>query len=959
MLKRIVSCFLLVAVSATLSASDLEVLKVPNNSIKLDGKLTEPIWKKAPLASGFSRLSRLPYKDKPRETSFSMLADDEGIYLGIRCEDNDMANFKANVKLSDSPNRVWKDDVLELFFCPTGRDDIYYQFVLAAGGGLWSQYFAERGAVKPDPFRPYWKTAIFKGKDFWSVEVMIPWAAFYMTDSNKCKKEWLMNIGRQHAQSSRRLSSWSKLKYAFNSTQQFNKVSGFPIKPDKYDIHVKSVVPAITAKKGDVYIGKAIVAINSKSGAKGSYKLRLKVDGKNYLKDVTLDAKPKFVTIDDITYQKLGKNLVSIELLDTADKLVTGRYYPINVVYSPIVWQMEKPLYKKSFFPGQDPKRVIGAIKLNIPPEQLKIATVRTTITPDKLPQQTSTLKPVDGLAKFNFNLKSEKYAKATIKVDVLLSGKILFSSSLKIRNLPPKKGMDSLYVENGVMNVNGKPRFLLSFFATTWRVGAAFLEKHPKPGELCPEIDMKGMRYIILEMNRLVKGIEAKEGTKDIRPCDELMNKVRDLVLKNRDKNNFWFYYLEDEPECRSVSPIYLRHLYDLITELDPYHPVYIITRAPGRYIGCADVVSSHAYTNPVVDEDGKFSLSNPADYFRITSASFNKESPPDTMLSYCPQIFTYAFINNCAVYPRFDDSRASIWSAICNNVKAVNAYIYCGYTATADLQYGYNFIFKSIHTLGHYLTGGKTLPLKLSNKGGKIDAMLKELHSEMLLVVSNVLNNEPVSVTVSSDALKKVSSLHVFRENRDIAVKDGIITFNLKPFEVLLLTTAKEDTGLTTVMDLRNKLAKIAKSIKDRKNLLDGFRYKVDFSMSPMAWSGNSNSFIAYTLFDGDLDSPGLIATPKNNKKDGYFEVSFTKTIPKFSKLTLHHANINNLKVKILKYGEWLEPKIVKRSESKHKIELDFGKTLSTVKMRLEFDKLKRKRGYFYEIYELELFK
>jgi hypothetical protein len=126
--------------------------------------------------------------------------------------------------------------------------------------------------VKPDPFRPYWKSATFKGKDFWSVEVMIPWAAFYMTDSNKFKSTWLMNIGRQHAQSSRRISSWSKLKYAFNEIELFNKVSGFPIKPAKYDIYMKSVVPFVKAKEGNVYIGKADIAINSKASANGSYK---------------------------------------------------------------------------------------------------------------------------------------------------------------------------------------------------------------------------------------------------------------------------------------------------------------------------------------------------------------------------------------------------------------------------------------------------------------------------------------------------------------------------------------------------------------------------------------------------------------------------------------------------------------------------------------------------------------
>ena len=957
MLKKIVGLGICFWMGLALSAADLEVFNVQKGSIKLDGRLTEPAWKKAQKASGFRRLTNLKNKVSLRETNFSVLADDYAIYLGIKCAEKDMANFKANVKITDNPHKVWKDDVLELFFCPTGQDDVFYQFVLAAGGGKWSQYSAEKGAIKPDPFRPYWETAVFKGKDFWSVEVIIPWAAFYMTDSRKFKKEWLMNIARQHAASSSRRSTWSKLKFAFKETENFNKVGDFPIKPYKYDIFIKSAVPKVEIKKSDFYIGKTEVVVESRPKAKGDYKLRIKIDGKEYDQKVTLKGRPIVATFKNVEFKNLGKSWMALELLDTSGKLVTGRYYPIKVEYIPIAWMMDKPLYKKSFFPGQDPTLVKGALKLNLSPSLLKSAIVEMSIKPDQLQAQTIKVKPVDGIVRFEFKLKSKKYSKAAITAEVLMNGKAKFSSVMNIRNLPPKKGMKILYVENGVLHVDGKPRFYLNFFARTWKVGAAFLEKHPDAAQVCPEID-RNAGCIGLNMNRLIRGMEAKEGTKDIMPCEKLLAKIREKVLKYRDKSSFWFYYLADEPECRNVSPVYLKHLYDFITELDPYHPLYIISRTPGRYIDCSDVVSSHAYTNPLVDADGKLSLGNPAYYFRITAASFNRIRPKDTALNYCPQIFTYAFINSCSVYPKFDDSRASVWGAICNNATGINAYIYCGYSATADLEYGYNFLYSSIRTLEPYLVGSEKMPLSVKNKGLPVDAMLKKYDGKLLLVVSNVLNN-PTKVSLESPALKRISTLHSFRESRDVTVKNGKLELEMAPFEVRLLTTVKEGADLQTLAALRQKLANVAKSIKDRGNVLRGFRYKVDFSMSPMRWNGRSNFHLAYTLFDGDLDSPGLIATPANHKKDGYFEISFTKDIPKFSKLTLHHANIKNLKVKILKYGEWREPKVVKRTDSKHKTTLDFGKTLSTVKMRLEFDNLKRKARTFYEIYELELFK
>ena len=50
-----------------------------------------------------------------------------------------------------------------------------------------------------------------------------------------------------------------------------------------------------------------------------------------------------------------------------------------------------------------------------------------------------------------------------------------------------------------------------------------------------------------------------------------DLYPKLRKLVAETRNDRNIIGYYISDEPECRGVSPFYLRSLYLALRELDP----------------------------------------------------------------------------------------------------------------------------------------------------------------------------------------------------------------------------------------------------------------------------------------------------------------------------------------------------------------------------------------------------
>ena len=101
---------------------------------------------------------------------------------------------------------------------------------------------------------------------------------------------------------------------------------------------------------------------------------------------------------------------------------------------------------------------------------------------------------------------------------------------------------------------------------------------------------------------------------------------------------------------------------------------------------------------------------------------------------------------------------------------------------------------------------------------------------------------------------------------------------------------------------------------------------------------------------LFDGVHD---ILAWRPIGGKAPWMELGFRKFTAKFSRLRIYGANLKAPEFSILKYGKWniLQPAEIK--QDKYWLELDFGKTFSTVKCRIDWKKWTR--GL--ELYEIEL--
>ncbi len=214
-------------------------------------------------------------------------------------------------------------------------------------------------------------------------------------------------------------------------------------------------------------------------------------------------------------------------------------------------------------------------------------------------------------------------------------------------------------------------------------------------------------------------------------------------------------------------------------------------------------------------------------------------------------------------------------------------------------------------------------------------------------MYVVVNVYNEKRTFELETG--LKK---LYVFRSDEEIKPVGGKVTLNLEPYGVRILTSEKMDEGLTTEKEVREAIAKADHERANRGNILFGRGREIELFF-PQSRPYNLQNAMEQQdkMFDGNTFvsawMPRSIVEPNL-----WYEMAFTTFVPRFTKARIYGWNLKGLKFKIWKFGKWIEPE-AKRTEDKYSMELDFGKQLRTVKVRLEFVPKEA------ELYEFELIK
>ena len=171
-------------------------------------------------------------------------------------------------------------------------------------------------------------------------------------------------------------------------------------------------------------------------------------------------------------------------------------------------------------------------------------------------------------------------------------------------------------------------------------------------------------------------------------------------------------------------MSPVYLKYLYDFISELDPYHPVISCSRNADRFIECADIMRTHPYISPTVS-GGKRYLQIPIDRVRNYLQDITKFKRPDKIAGFTGQYFSYKYNNFAADYPTWEELESMTWSGLAQGARHFQSYAYHDLGDRPRIYEATRYFNQSIIALENQLLSNKKYPVKTVDPENMLDTL------------------------------------------------------------------------------------------------------------------------------------------------------------------------------------------------------------------------------------------
>ncbi|MFA7173561.1 MAG: carbohydrate-binding family 9-like protein [Kiritimatiellia bacterium] len=921
--------------------------------IHLDGRLDEPAWEAVSSSEPFRWIKEWAPQDgrAPAPTTFKMLHDSEAVYLGITCHEPSMATLQDTPEARDGS--IFARDCIEIFLNPEGSGVTYYQFALSAGNDQWDNYFIEGGQTTIGEYSSVWDSAVYKGADFWSVEVRIPLATFFHTEPDAFGAEWQVNVGRERQLETggRELTTWSPLSFAFNEIQQWRKIGGLPSKQPERDIAFLGTDIQVVNQSEEELDAVCTLRMRTGRAAAGAYNLTITDAGDKLIskRHIKLLEGERTVHVDGIRFRQTGRTLLKLELETPQGQWVNGAYVSTRIDYENLTVILDEPFYRNNFYPGQDSSRITGTVMINLATSHLAQATLAVELHQgDRIVAKSRN----DARQRTNtFLLSTPELAIGQYElVTQLHTGqKLLAEGKTEVAKLASPTG-SCVYIDRDLNTVfNGEPLFVRSFMGGPgWIFSQALLDAYGEEATSPFVNQLGGSHWLHAERFDTTEKASGRIRL-DVKPSQKVFDTMREVIEANKDRPDFWFYYLADEPECRNLSPVYLRHQYEFARRLDPFHPVMIITRDPARYVGCADILNPHPYLGPTVDDQGHRTMRSPKkvrEVIRTVIEAGNRRIAP-----WCtPQAFSYKMVDSRADFPNFTEFNCMIFTAIANGAKGITPWTYRSIVNSLDLRLGYDVIYETLAALESFLIHpGSGAPVQVTAPDDGVDVLIKPSGDAWLVLAVNLLDS-PTTAHIESSVLKSLEQLHGFRDSENPKVLGGMIDLKFEPYQVRLFTHPVQTNAFSTFAEEKAVIERAKDALRKPGNILFGKGSEIEWDASDTYMKTRTLG----SLTDGLCDTLGWMDV-RRRVSPAWLEMLFPTFVPKFRTAKIYSSTISDLDFLIWKAGEWKKIGEV-RDNQESVITLNFPETLSTVKIRLVMHKTRS--GTKAELYEIELY-
>ena len=887
--------------------------------LAIDGKLDEPAWQKAPVHTGFEmplgEANRTPIPEEA-QTSFRVLVDDAALYFGIRCNEPKMSDLVAQAaRVHDAA--MWSDDDVELFLDPVGDRMEYYQLTVNTDATQVDLYYIERGNTGKGGWSSEWQAAVDKGKDYWSVEIAIPFGLFHNRPSRMWADEWAFSISRTRNPAPRYFSQ-------FSPASKYHDVANFgtlgPIKVDRSRFNLYAESPQFRLEPAAGYnrvTGSLKLENRGEAPFEGTLAMELLAPrAKGACVDVKLAAGGSDrIELPDAFVHQQGKWPVVFHAQGPGGYAAMVARFDEWLTFTPLTLKLTQPNYRNCIFATQDIKAVRGFATIALPPGQVLGFQLKVTLSSSVMPPVSVEAKIEKEKMAFELPAGDLREGRYTVRAEILRpipkpkpdgpKSEIVAEAEAPLRKLPSAPAVEARVDDQGNLLIHASPVFVRGWYGSLgYCVGPSSFPQAQLPhstnfimgaGER-EQADL-GL-YTLAGVTREIDEAKAKLD----QPIDDALKaKLRAAMAAARLQRNVIGYYISDEPECRGLSPVFLKSLYEFMAEEDPYRFCKIVSRAPDVYIGACDVMCPHPYMNPLRLDDGTRRFGTFLRHVHNEIATAVAANDGSKAIWSMPQTFSYG--GKQGDHPTFRESRWFVHTSIACGAKGVVPFIFNGYWNHLESRIAMTCVFEELAFLAPAWIERDTAAEAVCDSPD-VDVIAKfhrpkgAAHGHAFVVAANQ-SYEPSKATITVPALAKNRNarLLVLRENRVVAVEGGKFSDQFDGLGAHVYTTLEVVPHLKTLDAIEREIAEALARPKREGNLLAAGEVRWAAGEFGRAFGSDAE------LIDGARDAAGWFPVYDDRTQ---CVIVFEKPVT-FSRVEMDTSTIRSADLDVWADGQW----------------------------------------------------
>ncbi len=175
-----------------------------DGAIHIDGRVDEPAWRHAALATGFAEIDPGDNVRPPVRTEVRVTWDDDHLYVAFVAHDDDPSSIRASMRARD---QIWKDDYVGVFIDPWGNAAWAYEIYANPYGIQGDRRYTPQG--DDEGFDVVYESRGRVTDDGYEVEMAIPFRSLRFPARER--QLWRVNFMRVHPRDSRRRYSWAAI----------------------------------------------------------------------------------------------------------------------------------------------------------------------------------------------------------------------------------------------------------------------------------------------------------------------------------------------------------------------------------------------------------------------------------------------------------------------------------------------------------------------------------------------------------------------------------------------------------------------------------------------------------------------------------------------------------------------------------------------------------------------------